>query len=222
MLTIGAFNDSKRKAFDFFMKAGVMGNFNVNANYSEGMASELRELSYTESWMKCIEKQWYDIQLEDLSLLVFKQDGYSFLMSPKNSLSYDEYVQEYFSEPEWADDEYSHLITQEFDNYIETQVSNRSVTPVRFDIDYPGFCEHTHPLYHFHFGLDNSSRIPTVKKLTPLSFSAFILRTFYPDKWKVFSMGNHIDSFVHAFKNGLESVPDEFWQGNQNNLFYFG
>lgn len=57
-------------------------------------------------------------------------------------------------------------------------------TPIRYDYEPSTFNPISHPIAHIHIGLDNSIRIATYCKLTPLSFLLFCLRQMYPNYWK--------------------------------------
>ncbi len=57
-------------------------------------------------------------------------------------------------------------------------------TPIRYDYEPSTFNPISHPIAHIHIGLDNSIRIGTDCKLTPLSFLLFCLRQMYPNYWK--------------------------------------
>ncbi|QNQ53415.1 DUF2290 domain-containing protein [Serratia liquefaciens] len=221
MINEGALIDSAKVSIQLIRDIGILANSNSMPIYPESMPSELRVLSYEDAWKKCIKKEWYNIILEDSSILQFSRNGYKYIMTPFNSLSYDEFVERNFPEPEWLEDPMlSHDIIQQYDDYIDSQRQSQPAMPVRFDVDYDYYCEHIHPLYHFHFGVENESRIPVKRLLTPLSFTAFIVRSFYPKKWKVFSEEGGIENYIRSFKENLASVPTDYWKAYENRLLY--
>ncbi|MCZ3383854.1 DUF2290 domain-containing protein [Kosakonia sp. SOY2] len=223
MISPGVLNDSKRKAVKLARAVNLLGNFNSRVIYPNTMPGDLRPLSYEDAWRKCKENSWYDIELDDSSLLIFKQDGYSYIRVPFFSLSFSEFAEEYFeSEPEWKEEENKHILAEEYEKYLSSQLKPQHHMPVRFDIDPTYYCEHTHPLYHFHFGIENESRIPSNRELTPLSFTGFILRTFYPKEWYEFSQSPEMAKYLKQLKGSLNVVPKSYWKAYEADLFYLG
>ncbi|MDE8754422.1 DUF2290 domain-containing protein [Pectobacterium polaris] len=201
----------------------MLGNYNSNISYPDNMPAELRPLTYEKAWEKCTHNQWYNIQLEDGSLFVFKFNSYTYLMTPVKTLSYEEYLENFYPEEEWQDaEEYKVMISQEYDNYIDTHTKNCPPMPVRYDIDSIHYCAHSHPYCHFHFGSENEGRIATKKILTPLSFTAFILRSFYPKAWKLYSESQLIGEHLHHFKQGLQTAPENYWASSEDSFLYIG
>ena len=114
------------------------------------------------------------------------------------------------------------MISQEYDNYIDTHTKNFPPMPVRYDIDDEHYCEHSHPYCHFHFGSENEGRIATKKMLTPLSFTAFILRSFYPKAWKIYAESQLIEEHLDSFCTGLQVAPQEYWANRENKFLSIG
>jgi len=223
MIPIALLAQSKKEAIKLVREVGLLGNFNSKMIYPANMPGDLRPLSYADAWKKCKLNSWFDIELDDSSLLIFKQDGYSYIRTPISSLSFEGFAQEFYEEdPEWKKEENSHVIAEEYEKYIESQQQFQPPMPVRFDIDVAYYCEHIHPLYHFHFGIGNESRIPSNRELTPISFVGFILRTFYPKEWKVFSESQNIGTIIRLLKRDLKMVPKEYWKSCEPDLFYLG
>ncbi|WP_210459125.1 DUF2290 domain-containing protein [Pantoea ananatis] len=223
MIPIATFNTSSKSSVDLVRDIGLLANYNNNIIYPDFMPAELRPLSYEDAWKKCTYDGWFNIQLEDGSLIIFKQGSYTYLMTPVKTLSYEDYLAHYYPEDEWQQEEETKLvISQEYDNYIDTHTKNFPPMPVRFDIDHKHYCEHSHPYCHFHFGIENEGRVATKKLLTPLSFTAFILRTFYPKPWKVFSQSEALEAHIRFFSQGLSTPPADLWKPNENNFLYIG
>jgi hypothetical protein len=72
------------------------------------------------------------------------------------------------------------------------------------------------------FLLDNNSRIPSKKQLTPFAFTAFIIRTFYPKVWKKYVEEGLHEPHLEKFKNRLFDLPEEKWDPLQETFFYLG
>ena len=223
MISTANFNISKQEAVKLVRNANLLGNFNNQIVYPDNMPSELRPLSYEKAWEKCTVQQWFNIQLEDGSLLIFKYGSYSYLMTPLKTLDYDEYIKAFYPEDEWSDsEEYRVMISQEYDNYIITHTKNHPAMPVRFDIDDIHYCEHSHPYCHLHFGSDNDGRIATKKILTPLAFTAFILRSFYPKLWKIYAESHLMEEHLPHFKRNLQAPENLLWKDHEDNFLFVG
>ncbi|WP_404462781.1 DUF2290 domain-containing protein [Providencia rettgeri] len=223
MITEGRLNDSKRNTISLVREIGLLGNFNNQVIYPDNMPSQLRQLSYESAWKKHKKNFWFDIELDDSSLLIFKQNGYSYIRVPFSTLSFSDFAAEYYEDdPEWQDEENKHIIAEEYEKYLSSSLEKQPPMPVRFDIDSTYYCEHVHPLYHFHFGIENESRIPSNRELMPLSFTAFILRTFYPKEWKNFVLSDGINKYLPQFKENLTIVPNDYWTETEAKLFYLG
>ncbi|MEZ2578211.1 DUF2290 domain-containing protein [Buttiauxella ferragutiae] len=223
MISPGLLNDSKKNSIKLVREVGLLGNFNNQTFYPDTMPGDLRSLKYEDAWKKCKTSSWFDIELDDSSLLIFKQTGYSYIRTPFSTLSFDEFSLEFFdNDPIWKEEENMHVIAEEYEQYLESHLQHQPPMPVRFDIDSKYYCEHIHPLYHFHFGIENESRIPSNRELTPISFTGFILRTFYPQEWKKFAESNELDKYLGHLKGNLNHVPKGFWKSYEKDLFYLG
>jgi len=217
------FNSSSKESVNLVRNMMMLGNYNNDIFYPNNMPSELRPLPYEKAWEKCTISNWFNIQLEDGSLLIYKKDSYIYMMTPVKTLSYEEYLESYYPQDEWGDaDEFKVMISQEYDNYIDTHTKNFPPLPVRYDIDEEHYCEHSHPYCHFHFGIENEGRVATQKILTPLSFTAFILRSFYPKQWKKYSESDLITEHLRHFKGNLGVSPPNYWKGYEKDLLYIG
>ncbi|KMK84292.1 DUF2290 domain-containing protein [Pectobacterium brasiliense] len=223
MISPGALNDSKRNAVKLIREVGLLGNFNIQVTYPNTMPGELRPLSYEDAWKKCKKNSWFDIELDDSSLLIFKSDGYSYVRVPFFTLSFTEFAADFYeNDPEWEKEENKHIIAEEYEKYLDSQLKSQPPMPVRFDIDSNYYCKHTHPLYHFHFGIENESRIPSNRELTPISFTGFILRTFYPKEWKIFAESKELEKYLAHLKGNLSYVSKKYWKAYEAELFYLG
>lgn len=221
MISIATLNVSVKESIKFVRNTNLLGNYNSNVHYPDNMPSELRSLTYEKAWEKCIQENWYNIQLEDGSLLIFKHGSYSYLMTPIKTLTYEDYLSTFFPEEEWGNaEEYKVMISQEYDNYVISHTQNHPPMPVRYDIDEEYYCEHSHPYCHFHFGSENDGRIATKKILTPMAFSAFILRSFYRKSWKPYAESELINEHLNYFKQNLDYPLPEFWKAHEDSFLF--
>ena len=223
MINLATFNTTAKASINLVRHVDLLGNYNNDVYYPDNMPGELRPLTYEKAWEKCTLNQWFNIQLDDGSLFIFKYNSYTYLMTPVKTLDYREYLDTYYPEEEWQNvEEYRVMISQEYDNYIDTHTKNFPPMPVRYDIDDEHYCEHSHPYCHFHFGSENEGRIATKKMLTPLSFTAFILRSFYPKAWKIYAESQLIEEHLDSFSTGLQVAPQEYWANRENKFLSIG
>ncbi len=104
-----------------------------------------------------------------------------------------------------------------YQNFVDSTATFSPYTPVRYDmsLDKEHYCRLTHPAFHLHIGFENNSRIPVKVKMTPFSFSMFILSTFYPKEWKrIFDEKIISEEDKRKIKNGLATIihlDNELW-----------
>ena len=149
------------------------------------LAPVVRPLPYHDQWRTIIDKRWYSYKLEDHSLLIFIEStspSFSFLPCP---LEVDT-LREFARRRGVAGSEvYSADTVAEYEVYLSTAPLREHVAPVRFDLDSRGFDHDCHPLGHLHIGHDSGMRLGTEREWNPLAFFLFVLRQYYPDKWRV-------------------------------------
>ncbi|CQD40324.1 DUF2290 domain-containing protein [Yersinia enterocolitica] len=216
----GKFRASVKHSIHLMNEAEIKVNQNIEPIYPSVMAGVLRDLPYEEMWRKCVESNWYDIMLEDNSIIQFNNGCYRYLMVPFKALSLDEFFESHYPDVEYKEDvDLYREVQVEYEQYVMSMQVNKAPVPVRFDVDSRGYCEHTHPYYHLHLGLDNESRVPVKEYMTPFSFSAFILRTFYPSSWMKYAISAQGIDNVHKVKDGLVPPPEGKWKESENYLF---
>lgn len=96
---------------------------------------------------------------------------------------------------------------------------NVSSPIIRYDLSYSQFDRLSHPVAHFHLGVNNSSRIATNKVFTPEYFAMFIARTFYFSEWQ--KVNCELFSLEQEFiklKNLLNNISDEKYCDMQKGL----
>ncbi|MDH5915108.1 DUF2290 domain-containing protein [Vibrio splendidus] len=151
----------------------------------------VRGLPYPDEWKIHNEEFWYHIKLADESLILYKPDSFKFLMSPFKPLisieQFEEQTRQELVEANYTEQEIiQHLedIQSEYTDFIDTELTKGSYTPIRVDIHPDQYQKTHHPVTHLHIGHDNESRIPIKKIMTPFSFASFVISTFYPEQWK--------------------------------------
>lgn len=221
----GQLLDSISRSISLFKDCGFVSNYNKDIVLPSDLPSQLRGLGYEQEWEQILANNWYHIQLDDCSLLQFSKSNYRYFMVPFESLSLDGFFESFFPDPEYKEDpDLFSAVYTEYLQYIESSSVRKPVTPVRFDIDYheERYCPISHPACHIHIGLENESRIPVKRELSPLAFSAFIVRTFYPKVWKEYiESGQHVKK-LPMFKDNLAIVGRDNWEDIEEQLLYIG
>lgn len=215
--------ESVNLAIKLAKDSDCLSNYNSKTVFPKDMANQLRKLSYEDEWKEIIKNEWYNIMLEDNSILQFTDTSYRYIMVPYQTLTLDEFIDEHYSEPEYRNDTDLYIgVTEDYQAFVESCTTNKPPTPIRFDVDYKEdhYCSISHPMCHFHIGIENNSRIPSKKLLTPFAFTAFIIRTFYPKVWKVYVQSNLHEPHLDKFKNKLSDLPNDKWDQLQETLFY--
>lgn len=149
------------------------------------MIAELKDLDYLNQWRTIRSREWFHIEMEDLSFFTFWEGGgkcsYSYVACPLDIPSYRDYLSGIGLEftvqnrRERQDD---------YEMLLETADLRKHITPIRYDLDPLGYRPGVHPLAHMHVGLQNNVRLGISKKLTPLAFVFFVMRQSYPDSWE--------------------------------------
>lgn len=211
-------------AKELFDSLNILEEFNPRIFYDKSYVSFLRGKSYKEQWELHMSKYWFHFLLDDGSLFIFDKDSYRYLMPPIKTPTKDEFLHSEFGE-DWHEftpreqQEYlsSADFTVDYQSYVESVSTFSAYTPIRYDASLveSDYCKFTHPAFHLHIGFENSSRIPVKFKMTPLSFSLFVLSTFYPKLWLGGIQSNLIsDEILKKVKVELDSIPQinkELW-----------
>lgn len=176
------------------------------------MVRELRELSYLDQWKTCRSNEWFHIEMEDLSLLLFTEgatSSYSYLQCPLDVPSYRQFLEQRglaFSTQNRREnlDDYSML--------LETAGLRQHLTPMRYDLDPNGYRSGVHPLAHIHIGLSNNVRIGIRKKMTPLAFVLFVMRQAYPESWARLLQQKEVGNVPKKIRLECNDVENDWWQ----------
>lgn len=182
--------------------------------------SEVRGLPYVALWQKHVKSLWYDIRLDDNSLLFFHHEGnimnFSYLGCPYDGMPYSEY--EAKAKAAGVDDS---LIDLGYEDYLGTTDLRDNPSYFRYDYDESSYRSALHPVAHLHCGLVSSVRIGIYKKLDVMSFTAFILRQIYTDKWETVLKAPDDYHELYEHKVRLSAINERFYQSkDQNQDFY--
>lgn len=203
-----------QRCLDFVETAELLSEPNEWVNLPTNYAVLSRGLPYREYWELHKRNFWFHIKLIDESIILFEDDSFRFIMSPISTPTLDEYFEIEFGD-EWSDldegekEKYiiSGCFNDSYNSYVESVSDYKSFTPVRLD-QHPNQYKPTHhPVHHLHIGYENESRIPVKRVLNPLAFTAFIISTFYPNKWeRLHDIGYINEETITSYKEKLGMV----------------
>ncbi|MFX4219133.1 DUF2290 domain-containing protein [Aliarcobacter butzleri] len=145
-----------------------------------------KESTYEEIYLSGLQKQYYNIILEDYSYFQFNFNEienreeriftpyarYAFYPNPFKNY-YDDLSEYYnlFNIGEINFEEYSQV-------YSEAKPFLKKVF-VRYDFSCKQYKKIYHPTAHFHFGIEENTRIASDKFFSPLAFCMFIINMYY-------------------------------------------
>ena len=113
-------------------------------------------------------------------------------------------------------------LRSDYGQYVVTSDSKAIVTPIRYDYKALDYKAGIHPASHIHFGFDNHIRVGTCRIMNPISFTFFIIRQRYPQKWlrliekyDAGSLRNNVRESLQAIHQKYHGVEDQFEIGMQ-------
>lgn len=184
-------------------------NRNLYPNPGFSLAS-VRYLSYDDVWKTHVKNHWYDIRLDDNSLLFFYQDSgvvsYSFLGCPFDCESFGQYK----AHPEF-DEIDEELLFELYEDYVASSALKANPYYFRYDYDEGSYREGEHPVAHLHCGLMDNVRIGLIKGFDIMSFGAFILRQVYTAQWSVVLKTPKDYYELHMCKNRLNPIDKRYY-----------
>ncbi len=165
--------------------------------------------TYEEIYLAGLEKQYYNIILEDNSYFQFnfseQEDSAEGVITPfaryafyPNPFINDQYsLAEYYGLYNSGDitfEEYSQV-------YSESKPLLKKVS-IRYDFSCSQYKKIYHPAAHFHFGIAENTRVATDKFFSPLAFTMFIINMYYiSDMQKISKDFNLENKYIAEFKN---------------------
>lgn len=190
---------------------------NYNPNYPKNPANQFKNLSYIDIWKECIKNQYYDMQLNDNSIIqfiIFSFNpmilSYSFYECPYKCLSFED-----FSKQHYADlMEEKVGLRQIYEDYLIACDLKEFITPLRYDFYPENYQEGIHPASHIHFGHLSEIRIATKKILKPVSFLLIIIRQYYPSYWIKLLKNTNASGWCNYIRRKLEDIDPQYWRNN--------
>lgn len=187
------FGSKLRAAMDFFDDVGLIRT--VSSIHSLPVREEFNavalapESSYKEIYLCAVSNSYYNIMLQDFSILQFSwtsDEAWRLAYLPNPWISGVEGAIEKVAE--WE-------ILEELGRYDQEEVAlligdlpyYGSIPPIRFEFSVAQYRELSHPSAHFHIGRHTENRWPLSKKLNPLTFSMIIVKMYYVNNWAPYS-----------------------------------
>lgn len=185
-----SFSTSIRSAFSSLDDSGILesrispASLNVSDKFNELALS--RSASYKEIYHKGLELGHYNCILKDYAYFQYSQDDrtswrLAYYPSPYFSGCTPNLIELQDLRLKLKSDEISLI---DFEEYVSDgfEAANR-VPMLRFE-----YAEHQHkPVYHpaahLHIGVDGGDRIASKVKLSPLSFTLLVIRSYYSTSW---------------------------------------
>lgn len=201
----------------------------------ESSAAAYKGLSYFDVYAKCISEFAYDFKLADQSILGFRYSpggrkkgtlNFTYYEAPSQVLSYEEFVLSELDVPPGGSDavavlaDFGESLHQDYELYLDTVGLKSSVTPVRYDYSANGYRAGVHPISHMHIGFQSSLRIGMKKVLNPVSFTLFVIRQHYPDRWVELRECSGFSVVCKQIRANLDAVHADFWSSKDEIEMY--
>jgi hypothetical protein len=194
-------------------------------DYTE-MAKDVRKFRYADEYQYYESRSLYDFRLIDGALLQFKhapdanaEVSFCFYESPLAVEDFDSFANRLVSSPDERA-EYLEVLQEDYEQYLSSAELKRSITTIRYDHSPPLYAEGRHPVSHVHIGRDNEIRLGTAKIMNPISFTLFVLRQMYPDKWVALLSKDSIGEYVKHVRAELPAVEQDYLGGKNEFELY--
>lgn len=192
---------------------GVSANRTLHPNYPADLPNIMRSLNYRDRWQRCIDNLWYDYSFEDGALLQFRHSersmSFSFIECPFEYPTFEDFAYERMGE-DW--EHFVEELQSEYELMRSSEVSEHSVTPLRYDYEPDLYREGLHPAGHLHFGVDCEIRLAVRKVLNPISFVMFVVRQHYPLRWEEFLRREDAEMRAREVRANLDDVPEALFK----------
>lgn len=225
-MTEGLFWDSFNESLIFLNQKHLLKEENAHKwnPYSDECKEYSKGTDYKEIYQKMVDNRDYDILLFDDSMLQMSfTNGESrlvYIQNPLYYITFESYLIENGIDfnPELAD-WYHEAFFDDYQQALEGMKVNSGAVYLRYDVDARGRKdnENIHAYTHLHVGLNNSIRIPVGKHLTPYTFTMFVLRNVYYDKWVDLVRNGEI---VFGYKQQSTDLPNDLWTENEVKELY--
>lgn len=179
-----------------------------NAGFSLGA---VRGIPYVDVWKAHSLHYWYNLRLDDNSLLFFYREGntvnFSFIGCPYDCVGFNEYKDARIREGVNRCD-----INEMYEDYLATTNLREIPYYFRYDYDDTTYREGEHPAAHLHMGFVEGVRIGVRYRLDIMSFMAFILRQTYLPQWVHVLNNPTMYQELYQYKAGIECIASQYYQ----------
>lgn len=225
-MTEGLFWSSFKECLSFLNQKNLLKEENMHKwnPYSEECKEYSKGTDYIELYQKMVDHRDYDILLFDDSMLQMSlsngESRFVYIQNPLFFITFENYLIENGIEysSEFADC-YHEAFYDEYQQALEGMKVNSGAVYLRYDVDVRGRNgnENIHSYTHLHVGLNNSIRIPVAKHLTPYTFTMFVLRNVYYDKWVDLVRKGEV---TFGYKQQSPELPNELWSDEEKKELY--
>lgn len=196
-----------------------------NPDTSKLIPAIFRTMNYRDVWEKHYEDKLYHFLLVDKSMLLYRysenagsvQINYSFLECPLNVPTYIEFL----NSQGFTYEDVGHEFFPDYQLEVDSAQYKISSIPIRYDYDPIAYREGLHPVSHIHFGHSTSIRIATERILQPISFTYFIIRQYYKEKWEDFINHSDAPTKCRKIREHLDPINAKFFNIKDNWEMFF-
>lgn len=233
----GALRNSFNESLRLLKELSLVREFNQSRPFTFSMEKfstkfiqNSQKNDYSLIYKIAMENRDYDILLSDDSFIQLSCQldsrldecsiRYAFFESPKEALSYSEFLEE-IGFNELLMDEEENVFIEEYEQFKSESQLKSAVTPIRYDFQGKDFEDLIHPVSHLHIGFNNQVRIPINRVMTPLDFIIFILRNVYWKNWKYNIQQNEkFKEDILKAKRRAKPIEGKYFSDEEYMLYY--
>ena len=140
---------------------------------------------------------------------------YSFFPCIEQTLSFDQYFEEYATE-----DNVDYL-EQEYEMYLSTDRERNFPCPIRYDLAVSEYTEVLHPCAHIHVGINTDIRIACDKVLKPEAFVDWVIKNMYKNEWDtLYQSDDRIKQYILKLKDQSECLSSDKFTSNEKKVLH--
>jgi len=205
-MNIGKFNTSINNSANLLKKNGLL-----RLHYKRNKPLlKIRNENIIDIYKLAINDFDYDILLYDESILQFEFSKleeninlrYVYCQFPYDFPTYEVYLKNIG----YNYDEVRDKFRGDYEQEVNEAELKKICIYVRYDYDPLSYEPIVHAASHFHFGNNNTIRIPISRIITPYSFVLFILKHAYYTQWSSLMKNNDFKSEFSCMKNSCTSL----------------
>lgn len=190
------------------------------SKYSDEYYQTFHDNDYNKTFVIASQNRDYDILLKDGSFFQFTARSetdihYSFFPCIEETLSFDQYFEEYATE-----DNVDNL-EQEYEMYLSTDRERNFPCPIRYDLAVSEYTEVLHPYAHIHVGINTDIRIACDKVLKPEAFVDWVIKNMYKNEWDtLYQSDDRIKQYVLKLKEQGERLSSDKFTSNERKVIH--